>query len=175
MAGSDDWVVPRRGRRPDGRPAREAPASSRARAPASRSGCRSARRRPWSPSSARGVLDAFVTSLSGSQPVVQVPVKPEYAPNVFLSVLAVRGRVWATSSPPALADLGKPAFKLGVAEVRVGWRAHELRVAVTPERQAYRVRRDGPGEDRRPHGRRQAPAGRAARSPWPRWTRDSWS
>jgi uncharacterized protein YfaS (alpha-2-macroglobulin family) len=86
-----------------------------------------------------GILDAFVTSLSGSQPVVQLPVKPEYAPNVFLSVLAVRGRV-GDVQPTALADLGKPAFKLGVAEIRVGWKAHELRVAVTPERQAYRVR-----------------------------------
>jgi uncharacterized protein YfaS (alpha-2-macroglobulin family) len=86
-----------------------------------------------------GILDAFVTTLSGSEPVIQVPMKPEYAPNVFLSVLAVRGRA-GVPAPTALVDLGKPAFKLGIAELRVGWRAHELRVSVTPDRQVYQVR-----------------------------------
>ena len=42
--------------------------------------------------------------------------------------------------PTALVDLGRPAFKLGIAEIRVGWRAHELKVTVTPERETYRVR-----------------------------------
>jgi uncharacterized protein YfaS (alpha-2-macroglobulin family) len=42
--------------------------------------------------------------------------------------------------PTALIDLGKPSFKLGVAEIRVGWRAHELTVKVSPERATYRVR-----------------------------------
>jgi hypothetical protein len=86
-----------------------------------------------------GVLDAFVTSLSGAEPVVELPVKPSYAPNVFVSVLAVRGRVGGVQ-PTALVDLGKPAFKLGIAEIQVGWRAHELRVAVTSDRPVYHVR-----------------------------------
>jgi uncharacterized protein YfaS (alpha-2-macroglobulin family) len=86
-----------------------------------------------------GVLESSVVSLSGKEPVVEVPVKAEYAPNVFISVLAVRGRVSGVQ-PTALIDLGKPAFKLGIAEIRVGWRAHELTVKVTPERTTYRVR-----------------------------------
>jgi alpha-2-macroglobulin len=86
-----------------------------------------------------GVLEAFVTRLAGTEPVVEVPVKPEYAPNVFISVLAVRGRV-GDAPPTALVDLAKPAFKLGIGEIWVGWRAHELKVAVTPDRSVYRVR-----------------------------------
>lgn len=86
-----------------------------------------------------GVLDARVVALAGSQPVVEVPVLDTYAPNVFVSVLAVRGRVGGVQ-PTAFVDLGRPAFKLGIAEIRVGWRAHELKVTVTPERQTYRVR-----------------------------------
>jgi alpha-2-macroglobulin len=86
-----------------------------------------------------GILDAFVMPLSGSAPTVEIPVKSAYAPNVFLSVLAVRGRVGGIQ-PTAFVDLGRPAFKLGIAEIRVGWRAHELRVSVTPDRQVYRVR-----------------------------------
>lgn len=86
-----------------------------------------------------GVLDAFVTSLSGKSPVVEVPLQGSHAPNVFVSVLAVRGRVDAVP-PTALVDLGKPAFRMGIAEVKVGWRAFELDVNVTTDRQVYRVR-----------------------------------
>ena len=86
-----------------------------------------------------GVLESFVTGLSGKAPVIQLPLKGGYAPNVFVSVLAVRGRVGEVQ-PTALVDLGKPAFKLGMAELKVGWREHELKVKVTPEKTTYRVR-----------------------------------
>ncbi|MCV4614783.1 hypothetical protein OFM04_33315, partial [Escherichia coli] len=40
-----------------------------------------------------GVLSSFVTTLSGKGPVVEVPMPAAYAPDVYVSVLAVRGRV----------------------------------------------------------------------------------
>ncbi len=40
-----------------------------------------------------GVIDRRVVRLSGREPVIEVPLKPEYCPNVFVSVLAVRGRL----------------------------------------------------------------------------------
>ncbi|MGH7962197.1 MAG: alpha-2-macroglobulin family protein, partial [Candidatus Binatia bacterium] len=86
-----------------------------------------------------GVLEAFVVPLAGNEPVIEVPIKDYYAPNVFISALVVRGRV-SEVQPTALVDLGKPAFKLGIAEVRVGWRTHELKVTVTPNQEVYRVR-----------------------------------
>jgi uncharacterized protein YfaS (alpha-2-macroglobulin family) len=86
-----------------------------------------------------GVMETFVRKLSGKLPVVEVPVKGNYAPNVFVSVLCVRGRV-GDVKPTALVDLGRPAYKLGIAEINVGWRAHELRVFVTPEKPVYRIR-----------------------------------
>ena len=86
-----------------------------------------------------GVMDVQVVPLSGKAPVVKVPVHGNHAPNVFVSVLAVRGRV-ADVQPTALVDLGKPAFKMGVAQIDVGWRAHELKVSVSADRQVYRVR-----------------------------------
>ena len=67
-----------------------------------------------------------------------LPVR-DYAPNVFVSVLAVRGRV-AGVQPTATIDLGKPAFRLGIAGIRVGWRDHRLAVTVTPEHSVYHVR-----------------------------------
>jgi len=86
-----------------------------------------------------GVVESFVQPLSATAPVVKVPIKGAHAPNVFVSVLAVRGRV-GDVQPTALVDLGKPAFKMGVAEISVGWKAHELGVKVSTDKTAYRVR-----------------------------------
>jgi hypothetical protein len=72
-----------------------------------------------------GVLDAFVTKLSRADPVIEVPIKGSYAPNVFVSAFLVRGRV-GDVAPTALVDLGKPAVKMGLTGLRVGWSAHEL-------------------------------------------------
>jgi uncharacterized protein YfaS (alpha-2-macroglobulin family) len=86
-----------------------------------------------------GVMEAWTRRLAGRAPVIEVPVLGNYAPNVFVSVLAVRGRV-AEPPPTALADLGKPACKLGLAAIDVGWRAHELKVSVAADQAVYRVR-----------------------------------
>ena len=86
-----------------------------------------------------GILDGFVVSLSGQEPIIEVPVQKDFAPNMFISVLAVRGRVSGVQ-PTAMIDLGRPSFKLGVAEIRVGWHKHALMVKVTADRMTYRVR-----------------------------------
>ncbi len=86
-----------------------------------------------------GILDVYTKKLSGKSPVVEIPVKKHYAPNVFVSVLAVRGRIGA-GKPTATFDPGKPAYKLGVTEIRVGSRAQQLDVSVVPERTLYKVR-----------------------------------
>jgi alpha-2-macroglobulin len=85
-----------------------------------------------------GVLAASIVHLSGRNPVITVPVR-DWAPNVFVSALAVRGRISGVQ-PTAMVDLGKPAFKLGIAEIRVGWRDHRLNVKVAPEKSVYHVR-----------------------------------
>lgn len=86
-----------------------------------------------------GVMEAFIRKLSGKDPVIEIPIKNNYAPNVFVSALVVRGRV-SGMQPTAMVDLGKPAFKLGIAEINVGWKAHELKVKVSPEKNIYRIR-----------------------------------
>lgn len=86
-----------------------------------------------------GVIDAFVQPLSGKRPIVELPIQETYAPNIFVSVLAVRGRI-AGVQPTAMVDLGRPAYKLGLTGINVGWKTHELKVAVTSNSQTYRVR-----------------------------------
>ena len=88
-----------------------------------------------------GIIAASVIHLSGHNPVITLPVR-DYAPNVFVSVLAIRGRV-GSIQPTGMVDLGKPAFRLGIAEIRVGWRANRLKVAVTPEHRGLSRARKG--------------------------------
>ena len=108
-----------------------------------------------------GVIRSFVTTLSGKEPIVEVPITDVDSPNVFVSVLAIRGRVgtflgWLSDvarqfnlpdfvprdggRPTALIDLSKPSYRLGTAEIRVGWKPHRLDVVVTPERPTFAVR-----------------------------------
>ena len=86
-----------------------------------------------------GVMEAWVKKISGKKPVIEVPIKGSYAPNVFVSALVVRGRLpWI--KPTAMVDLGKPAYKLGIGEIMVGWKDHELKVNVSSDRKVYKVR-----------------------------------
>ena len=85
-----------------------------------------------------GVIAASVMHLTGQNPIVTLPVR-DYAPNVFVSVLAVRGRITGIA-PIAMIDLGKPAFKIGIGSIRVGWQEHRIKVTVTPAHAVYHVR-----------------------------------
>lgn len=114
-----------------------------------------------------GVLRTEVVQLRGDDPTVHVKVEEGWGPNVYVSVLALRGRLrevpwysfftwgfrapreWWTAfwfegreyvAPTAMVDLSKPAYRLGVAEFRVGARAHELAVSVQADRESYPVR-----------------------------------
>jgi len=96
-----------------------------------------------------GVMKSFVATLDGRAPTIDVPIEGGYAPNVFVSVLALRGRVAHAEHSPkggvtneitALVDLNKPAYRLGVAEIKVGWKPHRLDVHVVPDRKTYQVR-----------------------------------
>jgi uncharacterized protein YfaS (alpha-2-macroglobulin family) len=86
-----------------------------------------------------GVLDQFVTHVGRDNPVINVPMKGVYAPNVFVSAMLVRGRV-GEPKPDFLVDLAKPAMKMGLTEVKVGWDAHKLKIDVSTDKKRYYVR-----------------------------------
>ncbi len=114
-----------------------------------------------------GIIETQVVKLNGQDPTIQLQVKEGWGPNVYVSVLALRGRLrevpwysfftwgfkapreWWTAfwfegkeyvAPTALVDLSKPAYRLGVAEIRVGTKAHQLDVKVAADKEAYPVR-----------------------------------
>lgn len=86
-----------------------------------------------------GVIEAFSHALNARNPVVKVPIKPSYGPNVFVSVLAVRARV-PGMIPTAMVDLGKPSYRLGITELQVGQRAYALDVQVAADKPLYQAR-----------------------------------
>ena len=114
-----------------------------------------------------GILATQVVEVRGDDPTVSIRVEADWAPNVFVSVLAVRGRIrevpwysfftWGWKSPTdwwhawrdegklyepptAMVDLGKPAFKYGIAAIQVDRSGHELKVSVTTDKPDYAVR-----------------------------------
>lgn len=114
-----------------------------------------------------GILETRVVDIDAGDPVIQLKADPAWAPNVFISVLAMRGRIydvpwysfftWGYKTPvawwhafwrdrkdyippTALVDLSKPAFRLGATEIHVGRDAYRLQVQVHADRTSYPVR-----------------------------------
>nr|WP_157900406.1 Ig-like domain-containing alpha-2-macroglobulin family protein [Rhodoferax koreense] len=114
-----------------------------------------------------GIIETQVVQLNGQDPTISLKVQDSWGPNVYVSVLALRGRLrevpwysfftwgfkapreWWTAfwyegreyvAPTALVDLSKPAFRLGLAEIRVGTKAHQLDLKVTADKASYPVR-----------------------------------
>ncbi|MFT0548063.1 alpha-2-macroglobulin family protein [Allopusillimonas ginsengisoli] len=114
-----------------------------------------------------GVLKTQVVELNGSDPTIRIPVEAQWGPNVYVSVLALRGRVrevpWQSffswgwrnpgawydafkskgdpySAPTALIDLAKPSFRFGLAEIRISDDLDKLNVKVSADHETYQVR-----------------------------------
>lgn len=125
-----------------------------------------------------GIIDTRVVRLRGDDPTVDVKVERGWGPNVYVSVLALRGRVrdvpwyslftwgwrnpvdWARAywyegreyeAPTAMVDLSRPAFKLGVASFKVGTAEHALEVSVTTDKPRYAVRQTATAKVRVTH------------------------
>ncbi|MDB6149291.1 MAG: Large extracellular alpha-helical protein [Chthoniobacter sp.] len=81
------------------------------------------------------VLRSFVTKLSGNAPTVDVPLESADAPNVFVSVMLLRG---AEDSPR---KFKAPEYRVGFCQLTVTRPESQLSVYLTPERQSYQ-----PGE-----------------------------
>ena len=111
-----------------------------------------------------GIIKTMVRPLYRRNAVVEIPIEDSWGPNVYVSVLTVRGRLtevpwysffqWGWHSPvdwwqawrdgmpqpTALVDLGKPAFKFGLTHIAVGTDGARLNVTVQTDKQEYRPR-----------------------------------
>jgi uncharacterized protein YfaS (alpha-2-macroglobulin family) len=98
---------------------------------------------PWEKATAlltterEGVRTYEKFDLTSTQQTVTVKVREEDIPNVFVSVLLVKGRSGAFTTEDA-SDPGKPAFRLGYAELKVDDGSRRLAVEVKTDREEYR-------------------------------------
>lgn len=86
-----------------------------------------------------GVMDFYVRKITRKSPAFEIPAKDNYVPNVFVSALIVKGRT-PNTKPTATFDPGKPSYRLGLTEVSIGWKNHELKVEVETDRKVYATR-----------------------------------
>jgi alpha-2-macroglobulin len=109
---------------------------------------------PWEQATAivtterEGIRTYRQFALTSTQESISIPITENEIPNVFLSVLLVKGRTKA-GGPPAgpqtdvrpeedSSDPGKPAFRLGYVELKVEDGTKRLTVAVAADKQEYR-------------------------------------
>ena len=111
---------------------------------------------PWERATAlvtterEGIRSQRQFQLTSTQQSVSIPVAENDIPNVYVSVLLVRGRsevaaapadATPTGGPYAIedpSDPGKPAFRIGYVELKVEDSSKRLTVAVSANREEYR-------------------------------------
>ncbi|OGD22318.1 MAG: hypothetical protein A2W03_09140 [Candidatus Aminicenantes bacterium RBG_16_63_16] len=87
------------------------------------------------------VLESRVIDVEGTSNEIAVPIKPEYIPNVFVSVLLVQGRS-AVGPPGDHQDLGQPSFKIGYVGLSVDPVEKRLAVEVIKDKERYRPKEE---------------------------------
>lgn len=85
-----------------------------------------------------GVLDYYVKTIKGGAAKVNIPVKENYAPNAFISVILVQGRAEEQKYAENGEDLSKPQAKFGYAALNVPPKEFELKTYISAERGDYR-------------------------------------
>ena len=78
------------------------------------------------------VLRSFIAELDGNAPSVEVPIQDSDAPNVFVSVLLLRG---AADSPK---QFKLPEHRIGYCEIKVPSSRGQLHVSIVPDAGDYR-------------------------------------
>jgi len=102
---------------------------------------------PWEHATAlltterEGVRTSTPFELTSTQQTITVPITEQDIPNVFVSVVLIKGRTKAEDRGPRTedeSDPGKPAFRLGYTELSVVDAIKRLKVQVKANRDEYR-------------------------------------
>ena len=86
------------------------------------------------------ILSHRIVELIGNASTIEVPVSADMAPNVYVSVILLQGRM-SDPTPGLLEDLGKPTFKIGYTTLYVNPDANRLKVDINTPRSKF-----APGE-----------------------------
>ena len=87
-----------------------------------------------------GVLTARRVRLGGAATALDVPLGEGDIPNVFVSVVLVRGRVAQPGGTDLRDDPGRPTVRVGYAQLKVERKSKRLQVELTPDAKDKRPR-----------------------------------
>ena len=118
----------------------------------------------WITVEREGLIEQRRMRITGGATPLKFRITEAYAPNVFVSMVLVRGR----SAPPGtIADAGRPTLRVGYAELRVTPEVKRLAVEVKPLASEYR-----PGDSARVRVTVKDGTGRGRRSEVTLWAVD---
>lgn len=87
-----------------------------------------------------GVMKHWLTTLDGAANFIEVPLKDEHVPNVYVGVMLVQGRSGTDRFSDVGDDLAKPQVKFGYANLAVDPGGRRLTVRVKTDKNSYRPR-----------------------------------
>lgn len=88
-----------------------------------------------------GIMDRFVRKIESGASAIEIPIKENYIPNAYVSVILVQGR---TAEPKCnkekteCSDLGKPQGRFGYAHFSVQPENRVLKTVITSDKEEYR-------------------------------------
>ena len=86
-----------------------------------------------------GILDSWTQVLETNTPVIEVPVKPDYLPGFYLSVVVTSPRVEQPLGPNKV-DLGKPTYRIGYVTANIIDPHKQVTVSVETDSEVYQPR-----------------------------------
>ncbi|HET7042555.1 MAG TPA: alpha-2-macroglobulin family protein, partial [Gemmatimonadales bacterium] len=89
----------------------------------------------WLTVEREGLLESRRFRITDGATRIKLPITEQHAPDIFVSVVEVRGRSGPAGS---LDDPGRPTLRVGYAQLRVTPEVKRLQVTVTPTRAEYR-------------------------------------
>ena len=83
------------------------------------------------------ILQQWVQDVEGSSPTLDIPLRSQHLPNVYLSVVLVKGRLTDKGFGPDGDDLGKPSFRIGYCNLPVQTDEKKLSVTLKTDKESY--------------------------------------
>ena len=84
-----------------------------------------------------GILEQRTVDLSGSAPTIEIDIREEHVPLVYVSVSTSLPRTKPPAEGPDLPDFGKPRGYSGLVEIPVDTRSRAISLAVHPSKESY--------------------------------------
>lgn len=85
-----------------------------------------------------GIIEYFPIHLKGSNQVIEIPIKKDYIPTIYVSALLIKGRT--SEKLEEGVDVGKPTFRLGYTKLNVLPDEVYLKLEIGTEKEEFKPR-----------------------------------